>query len=53
MLGDLARDGMAIGDFDSQIAGHALALSVALVADNLKHFQRVKGLELLAWRGEG
>ena len=45
---DLSED----GDFDSQIAGHALSLSLALVTDNLKHFQRVKGLELLAWREE-
>jgi predicted nucleic acid-binding protein len=43
---------MSIGDFDSQIAGHALALSVTLVTDNRKHFGRVKGLQLIGWLGE-
>lgn len=51
VLGGLAREGLSIGDFDSQIAGHALALSKVLVSDNLKHFERVKGLRLLGWRG--
>jgi len=52
VLGELARDGLLIGDFDSQIAGHALALSMVLVTDNLKHFKRVKGIRLLEWRRE-
>ena len=49
ILGDLAREGQPIGDFDSQIAGHALALAAVLVSDNLKHFGRVKGLQVLEW----
>jgi len=52
VLGELEGEGLSIGDFDSQIAGHALALSVTLVTDNRKHFGRVKGLQLLLWRGK-
>ncbi len=49
VLGELAREGLPIGDFDSQIAGHALAVPAILVTDNVKHFGRVKGLQVLAW----
>ncbi len=34
---------------DTMIAAHALALKVALVTNNQKHFQNVKGLVLENW----
>ncbi|TVR56064.1 MAG: type II toxin-antitoxin system VapC family toxin [Puniceicoccaceae bacterium] len=50
ILGLLAQSGQSIGDFDAQIAGHALHLKATLVTLNLKHFERVPGLHLLPWR---
>lgn len=47
---DLWETGKPIGDFDSQIAGHALSLQLPLVSDNTKHFKRVPGLELISWK---
>ena len=47
VLGDLARKGMKIGDFDSLIAGHCLALKLPLITGNARHFSRIEGLELL------
>jgi tRNA(fMet)-specific endonuclease VapC len=49
VLGNLAKLGMPIGDFDAQIAGHALSLRAQLVTRNPKHFGRVDGLKLLEW----
>lgn len=50
VIADLWAVGKPIGDFDSQIAGHALSLGLPLVSDNAKHFKRVPGLELIAWK---
>jgi len=47
ILGRLAKAGKAIGDFDSQIAGHAIALNAFIATKNKKHFQRIESLELL------
>lgn len=47
VLGLLATQGRSIGDFDAQIAGHALALNAHLATKNTKHFQRIEGLKLL------
>ncbi len=47
----LERAGTPIGLFDTMIAGHALALSAALVTNNQKHFQHVKALKLENWSG--
>ncbi len=47
ILGTLTKAGKSIGDFDCQIAGHALALKAILATRNRRHFQRIKGLELL------
>lgn len=44
--------GTPIGDFDVQIAGHALSLKRPLLSHNAKHFQRVSGLELIPWYGD-
>ena len=45
----LARRGVPIGTFDTLIAAHALSLGVTLVTNNLKHFERVKGLQTESW----
>lgn len=45
----LDLQGNRIGDLDSLIAGHALALDVALVSNNLKEFDRVPRLRLENW----
>jgi tRNA(fMet)-specific endonuclease VapC len=49
VLAKLWKSGQPIGDFDSQIAGHALSLGLPLLTDNTKHFRRVDGLEVLSW----
>ena len=48
-LGTLASQGISIGDFDAQIAGHALALQIPLATLNAKHFSCIPDLELLPW----
>jgi tRNA(fMet)-specific endonuclease VapC len=45
----LRKAGTPIGDFDEMIAAHAIALSCALVTDNVQHFKRVKGLKVENW----
>lgn len=47
VLGTLARRGEKIGDFDSQIAGHALALGAAVLTKNPNHFLRIEELQLI------
>lgn len=49
IIAELWKIGKPIGDFDSQIAGHALHLKIPLVSDNIRHFERVPGLELIPW----
>ena len=46
---DLERAGTPIGPLDTQIAAHALALSVTLVSNNEREFARVLGLMLENW----
>lgn len=43
------RQGTPIGFADTMIGAHALALKAALVTNNLKHFQNVRGLTLENW----
>jgi len=50
ILGILAKEGKSIGDFDCQIAGHALALNAHLATKNRRHFQRITALKILANR---
>lgn len=45
----LVAQGRPIGQLDSLIAAHALALGVTLVTNNEKHFSRVEGLKVLNW----
>ena len=47
---ELEAQGRPIGANDMLIAAHAMALDVVLVTDNLREFERVKGLELESWR---
>ena len=45
----LQQTGQPIGQMDTQIAAHALALGLPLVTHNTRHFKRVAGLELEDW----
>ena len=45
----LVSKGTPIGALDAMIAAHALQLGLTLVTHNLKHFRRVRGLELVDW----
>ena len=47
ILGTLTKAGRSIGDFDCQIAGHALAINAHLATKNRRHFQRIEDLKLL------
>ena len=44
-----ADGGTPIGQFDTMIAAHALALGAVLVTNNRKHFRQVKTLMLENW----
>lgn len=46
---ELARSGQIIGPYDMMIAGHARALGLILVSNNLREFERVPGLRLQNW----
>lgn len=46
---DLEKSGTPIGPLDMMIAGHAKALGYAVVTNNTKVFERVKGLKLENW----
>ncbi len=43
------KQGTPIAELDTQIAAHALALGLTLVTHNLRHFERVQGLQLEDW----
>lgn len=45
----LAGLGTPIGQMDTMIAAHALALEVTLVTNNARHFERVPSLPLESW----
>jgi tRNA(fMet)-specific endonuclease VapC len=45
----LAERGTPIGQMDALIAGHAVALKVSLVTNNVRHFTRVPGLAVENW----
>ena len=45
----LRRQGVPIGEMDTQIAAHALAESLPLVTHNTRHFERIAGLKLEDW----
>ena len=45
----LARRGAPIGQIDTLIAAHALALNLTLVTNNARHFGRVRSLRTDNW----
>lgn len=45
----LHRNGTPVGEFDTQIAAHALAEKLILVTHNTRHFEHVPGLKLEDW----
>jgi tRNA(fMet)-specific endonuclease VapC len=49
IVADLERRGEPIGMADSMIAAHALELDLVVVTHNLRHFERVGGLEIEDW----
>ncbi len=46
---DLTKSGKVIGPYDMMIAGHARALGLILVTNNVKEFNRVPGLRVENW----
>ena len=46
---ELAKKGNPIGPYDSMIAGHARALGLILVTNNMREFKRVPGLRVENW----
>ena len=46
---ELQRKGTPMGPFNTLIAAHAKALSLTLVTNNTREFERVDGLELENW----
>jgi len=45
----LERQGQKLDDMDLLIAATALTLNLTLVTNNIKHYQRIKGLNLENW----
>ena len=45
----LAKSGTPIGPYDVLIAGQALARGLTLITNNLREFQRIKGLKAEDW----
>ncbi len=45
----LAARGQPIGICDTLVAAHALSLGLTLVTNNVRHFNRVQGLEVENW----
>ncbi|EDP74837.1 type II toxin-antitoxin system VapC family toxin [Hydrogenivirga sp. 128-5-R1-1] len=46
---ELERKGITIGAYDLQIAAHAISLNAVLVTNNLREFERIKGLKVESW----
>jgi len=46
---ELYRIGQPIGPYDMMIAGHARAMGLILVTNNMKAFERVPGLRVENW----
>jgi tRNA(fMet)-specific endonuclease VapC len=49
LLPHLSKSGKPIGQMDTLIAAHALAVGATLVTANTKHFQRIPGLTVSNW----
>jgi tRNA(fMet)-specific endonuclease VapC len=46
---ELEKNGQPIGPLDTIIAAHALSLDVPLATNNMREFERVKGLRVEDW----
>jgi len=46
---ELAKAGTPIGPYDQMIAGHARSRGLMVVTNNLREFERVKGLRVEDW----
>ena len=46
---ELEKDGKPIGPLDMLIAAHAKSLNIKLVTNNVKEFERIKGLKIENW----
>ncbi|MFM2064541.1 MAG: hypothetical protein RLZZ507_4212 [Cyanobacteriota bacterium] len=46
---NLRKKGTPVDDIDILIAGIAIANNLILVSNNLKHFQKIEGLEIEDW----
>jgi tRNA(fMet)-specific endonuclease VapC len=46
---DLYQQGTPIGDADVLIAGTALTYGLAVITHNVRHFSRIRGLEIEDW----
>jgi tRNA(fMet)-specific endonuclease VapC len=46
---ELERQGTSIGPYDLLIAGQAVAGGLTLVTNNVREFQRVRGVKLESW----
>lgn len=46
----LRTQGTPIGDLDSQIAGHSISLAFPLMTQNIKHFERIPGINIVEWK---
>ncbi len=46
---DLRKKGTEIGHADTLIAGIAMTSELQLVTNNVNHFKRIKGLEIVNW----
>lgn len=49
----LESAGRRIGELDTMIAAHAIALGAVLVTNNTRHFGRIPALRLENWTSEG
>ena len=49
---DLHRAGTLIGSLDMMIGAHAFALGAILVTNNVREFQRIRGLTIENWTTE-
>ena len=50
---DLYEEGRPIGPYDMMIAGHARSCGLILVTNNVREFERVKGLLFENWSDTG
>ncbi|GAB7140380.1 type II toxin-antitoxin system VapC family toxin [Deferribacterales bacterium RsTz2092] len=46
---ELERSGNIIGAYDMMIAAHAINLSAVLITNNIREFERVRGLQIENW----